>query len=108
MLFAKHITFSILVVENAKVLNCFFDVTINHLLISLIVLELNQHESGLRRGTCNDGRQPREVGCKQSLLACKTRNNSHAKKKDPNWVFWWKRWELNPRPKSETKDFLHV
>ena len=21
---------------------------------------------------------------------------------------WWKRWELNPRPKSETKAFLHV
>lgn len=47
MLFAKHITFSILVVENAKVLNCFFDVTINHLLIFLIVLELNQLESVL-------------------------------------------------------------
>lgn len=45
MLFAKHITFSILVVENSKVLNCFFDVTINHLLIFLIVLELNQLES---------------------------------------------------------------
>lgn len=47
MLFAKHITFSILVVENAKVLNCFFDVTINHFLIFLIVLELNPLESVL-------------------------------------------------------------
>lgn len=47
----------------------------------------SQVRTWLRWRASNDGRHPREVGCKQSLLACKTRNNSHAQKKDRNGLF---------------------
>jgi len=67
----------------------------------------SQVRAWLRWRASNDGRQPRHVGCKRSLLV-QEHNNSHATKKDPSGSFWWKRWELNPRPKSETKAFLHV